>query len=99
MGFDKDGKMEISDREKFDAAVESGKVTEFFTKNQGKNYGFTNRLGRISDSAQTNTARYVSGGSFDISESDGLANLFMSTMSSLAKSGNINSGLLLDYLV
>ena len=63
IGFDDSGRMKINS-EKLNQAAESGKLDQFFKENSGKNYGFTNQLGRLADSVSRNTGSYVSSSMF-----------------------------------
>ena len=63
IGFDSSGKMTINS-EKMDKAAESGKLDQFFNENRGRNFGFTNQLGRLADSVSRNPGNFVSGSMF-----------------------------------
>ena len=63
VGFDSSGRMTI-DSKKMDQAAESGKLDQFFREFSGKNYGFTNQLGRLADSISRNPGNFVSSQQF-----------------------------------
>jgi len=63
IGFDSSGRMTI-DSKKMDQAAESGKLDQFFREYSGKNYGFTNQLGRLADSVSRNPGSFVSSSLF-----------------------------------
>ncbi|MDR0819320.1 MAG: hypothetical protein LBN43_07095 [Oscillospiraceae bacterium] len=101
IGFDEDGKMTIN-KETLDKAAEDNKVQSFFTENQGKNYGFTNRLDRVAIGAQRNTSQYVDPKLFT-DDSDNTAmtytNTLFSALSGLARNKNFGAGMLMDFFV
>ncbi|MCL2627651.1 MAG: flagellar filament capping protein FliD [Oscillospiraceae bacterium] len=59
IGFDNTGKMTV-DEKKLDAAMESGKLQQFFTENTGRNFGFSASLGRLAENVSNNTSNFVS---------------------------------------
>jgi len=59
IGFDVDGKMKI-DSNRLNQAFESGRAERFFTESNGRNFGFSATLGRLSDNVSNNTASFVS---------------------------------------
>ena len=94
IGFDKDGMMTINEAQ-FNKAAENGDLEKFFRENSGKNYGFTNQLGKLADNVSRNTSNYVSKSLFG---SDLMENFSYSNAGSLMSYDFMSSGWLLDYL-
>jgi len=65
IGFDSSGRMTINS-ERMDSAAESGRLDKFFSENSGRNFGFTNQLGRLADSVSRNPGNFVSSSQFGI---------------------------------
>jgi flagellar hook-associated protein 2 len=63
IGFDSSGRMTI-DSKRMDQAEESGRLSQFFTQDQGRNFGFTNQLGRLADSVSRNPGSFMSSSMF-----------------------------------
>jgi len=63
IGFDSSGRMTINSETK-DRAEQSGRLDQFFTENRGRNFGFTNQLGRLADSVSRNPGNFVSSPQF-----------------------------------
>ena len=93
IGFDGDGKMTL-DTKKLNEALENGSLEQFFTQNNGKNYGFTNQLSRLADNVSSNTSNYVSRSEFG---SDLTENFAYSSYGSLLQYNYLSTGWLFDY--
>jgi len=63
IGFDNSGRMTINS-DRMNQAAESGRLDQFFTENAGRNFGFTNQLGRLADSVSRNPGNFVSSSQF-----------------------------------
>ena len=72
IGFDNDGKMTL-DKQRLGQAAENGRLERFFTENSGRNFGFTNQLGRLADNVNRNTSNFVSGNMFGSNLSENFA--------------------------
>jgi len=59
IGFNSDGRLTI-DSNRLNQAFENGRVEQFFTENNGRNFGFTANLGRLADNVSNNTSNFVS---------------------------------------
>ena len=93
IGFNTDGTMNI-DKDKLNAAAESGKLEQFFTENSGRNYGFTNQLSRLSDNVSQHTSNFVSKSLFGDSITE---NFSYSGFGELLQYNFFNAGSLFDY--
>jgi len=93
IGFDSTGKMTI-DSARFNQAMESGKVEQFFTEG-GRNFGFGAALGRLTDNVSNNTSNFVSSSMFGNSVA---GNFSYSGMGNAIQFSLMNSGTLFDYM-
>jgi len=93
IGFDNSGRMTI-DTKKMNQAAESGKLEQFFKENSGKNYGFTNQLGRLSDNVSRNTSSFVSSSLFGSSLSE---NFGYSSFGNVFQYNYLSAGSIFDY--
>ena len=72
IAFDSDGKMKV-DMNRLNQAFDNGKLEQFFTENNGRNFGFGATLGRLADNVANNTASFVTASSFGTGWSDNFA--------------------------
>ena len=93
IGFNGDGKMTI-DSKKMNQAAESGKLEKFFTENSGRNYGFTNQIGKLADSVSRNTGSYVSSSQIGKDLTDSLT---YSGLGDLIQYNFLSAGSIFDY--
>jgi flagellar hook-associated protein 2 len=95
IGFDNDGRMTI-DSQRMNQAAESGRLEQFFTENSGRNYGFTNQLGRLADNVQRNTSNFVTSSVFgnDLGE-----NFSYSNLGNLMQFNFLTSGSIMDFMI
>ena len=93
IGFDNSGKMTI-DTNRLNQAAESGRLEQFFTENTGRNYGFTNQLGRLADNVANNTSNFVSSTLFGNALGE---NFSYSGFGNLVQFNNVGSGNIFDY--
>lgn len=93
IGFNSDGKMTI-DSATLNKAAESGKLEKFFTENAGKNYGYTNQLGKLADNVSRNTSNYVSSSQFGSALSENFA---YSSFGDLIQYNFLSAGSLFDF--
>jgi hypothetical protein len=68
IGFDFSGRMTL-DSQRLNQAAESGRLDQFFTENSGRNFGFTNQLGRLANDVSRNTSNFVSSAIFGTAQS------------------------------
>lgn len=93
IGFNGDGKMTI-DTKQLDKAAESGKLEQFFTENNGKNYGYTNQLSRLADNVSRNTSNYVSSSQFGSALGENFA---YSSFGDLVQYNFLSAGSIFDF--
>ena len=72
IAFDSDGKMKV-DTNRLNQAFENGKLEQFFTENNGRNFGFGATLGRLADNVANNTASFVTSSTFGTGWNDNFA--------------------------
>jgi len=94
IGFDTSGKMTI-DSKKLNEAAESGKLETFFTENSGRNFGFSNQIGRLADNVSRNTSNFVSSSQFGSKLGENFA---YSSFGDLIQYNFLSAGSILDYL-
>jgi len=95
IGFDKDGLMTV-DSKKLNQAAENGKLEQFFTENSGKNYGYTNQIGRLADNVTRNTSNFVSSSQFGSSLGENFA---YSSFGDLIQYNFLSVGSILDFML
>jgi len=94
ISFNSSGQMTI-DSKKLDQAAENGSLQKFFTENTGRNYGFTNQLGRLADNVSRNTSNFVSSSQFGSALGENFA---YSGFGDMIQYNFLNSGSIFDYM-
>jgi len=94
IGFDSSGRMTI-DSAKFNQAMDTGKVEQFFTDGSGRNFGFGASLGRLASNVSNNTSNFVTSSMFGSSMGEGFT---YSGMGSPMHLNLLGTGSMLDYM-
>jgi len=95
INFDNSGRMRI-DNERMNQAMQSGRLETFFTENSGRNFGFTNQMGRLADNVSRNPANFVTNSLFGGNLS---GNFGYSGFGNLMQFNSLAAGSLMDFML
>jgi len=92
IGFDNSGRMTV-DSNRMNQAFENGRLEQFFTENNGRNFGFGATLGRLADNVSNNTSNFVSNSMFGSGDRFGYTGF-----GDRFQFNSFGSGSILDYM-